>query len=973
MYLVKKMWYIILALPLISVKESNCHGAWFVFIFNINYTVPGFVMIQMLFFLRFRSQLRRTRPELIADLDDTVVRAVTEAGGQFTHSRRYISVSFNEEKPAARWLDLIVLLETVHKALKKAAEDLYGHALILGSDIGEYAASELCRSFSAASCMEYTGIWCSRNIQTHLESYGVFENSADKRFKDYGELKKFKKPEAWPPTTVFPCSEKIERALIKGGDKNTIVLGPEFIGKRKGLYQYCAGLSRKIPPLAIRFGVGGRGLVCFADALSPEIFSFLSGPAAETPVPAGTLRELESLRVLLFRERLREEMSPYMLGEGRRFLKLLLLAYGAAARPPAVIIIENPEAAADEGVLVFNEIFDSLEDRKNYRVLAVSGATEDENLKNWKRIFPRMLKYTAEDHPAMEKADMPEDLWEIGYCIALLRRYFPASSFADLFEEEGIHPSVYRKALALLTTMGAVDMADDPRLRIPDFISLAEAVLGGKKEIIRSMVRNRLLAWVDSGRLRPCFNLLRIIAELGGEAGIVTVLKSLRGDVFNGTCEGIEEAVRQRYFACLTEPKNARGAAQSNASSFLWVYKTLKALTSLGIREIHAAFSDAPPQDLHNSSLRFQILANRISFSLGIRDIAAASQAVKEAMLLSRELKGGASASYRYFALVNILKQRLDDAPEYISFAMEQAEKAGLDEELVLSACFAASAEFLCGNLSKAARFTLKAEEAAVKFGHIEWAEWARFLRGKIRFETGYYADALEIFNSLAAQPGGKAASLALKQATIAAWAARAASFLKGGESAFYAGPPEKTSCSDGPLFEIEAAYFAGNYDRAEDLAKKWRAGACASADDDFLFTEQPDWRSGFAQCELLLIPGGIFRNRFVSVYQALTRSSLETSKAGKERLVTNVRQLLREDFLVNTDPNEVFYLYAYYRILKETGAAQVDLNTAVSMAFKRLQRRAGRIDDDDARQTFLTRHHWNGALSLAAREYKLI
>jgi hypothetical protein len=927
----------------------------------------------MLFFLRFRSQLRRTRPELIEDLDDAIIRAVTEAGGQLVHSRRYISALFNEEKPAARWLDLIVLLETMHKALKKAAGELCGHALILGSDIGESAASELCRSLSAASCMEYTGIWCSRNIQTHLESYGVFENSADRRFKGYGELKKFKKPEARTPKTAFPCFEKIEQALIKGGDKNTIVLGPEFIGKRKGVYHYCAGFLRKIPPLAIRFGVGGRGLVCFADALSPEIFAFLSGPAAATPVPAGTLRELETLRGLLFRERLREEMSPYMIGEGRRFLKLLLLAYGAAARPPAVIIIENPEAAADEGVLVFNEIFDALEGRKNYRVFAVSGAPEDENLTNWKRIFPRMLKYTAEDRPAMEKADLPEDLWEIGYCIALLRRYFPACCFEDLFEEEGIHPSVYRKALALLAAMGAVDMADDPRLRIPDFISRAETVLGGKKEIIRSLVRNRLLAWVDSGRLRPCFNLLRIIAELGGEADGATVLKALRGDVFNGVCEGIEEAVKQRYFVRLTGPKNARGAAQGSASSFLWVYKTLKALTSLGVREIRAAFSEAPPQDLHNASLRSQILTNRISFSLGIRDITAAAQAAKEAMLLNRELKGGAAASYRYFALVNIFKQRLDDAPEYISFAMEQAEKAGLDEEFVLSAYFAASAGFLCGNLSKAERLTLKAEEAAVKFGHIEWADRARFLRGKIRFETGYYADALEIFNSLAGRPGGNEASLALKQGTIAAWAARAASFLNRGEGGFFAASPGKVSCSDGSLFEIEAACLAGNYGGAEDLAEKWRAAACASADDDFLFTEQPDWRSGFTQCELLLIPGGIFRNRFVSVYQALARSRLETSKAGKERLVNNVRQLLREDLLSNTDPTEVFYLYAYYRILKETGAVQVDLNTAVSMAFKRLQRRAGRIDDADARQTFLTRHYWNGALSLAAREYKLI
>jgi tetratricopeptide (TPR) repeat protein len=348
-------------------------------------------------------------------------------------------------------------------------------------------------------------------------------------------------------------------------------------------------------------------------------------------------------------------------------------------------------------------------------------------------------------------------------------------------------------------------------------------------------------------------------------------------------------------------------------------------------------------------------------------------------MLLNQELKGRAAASYRYFSLVNLLAQRFDDALEYISFAMEQAEKTESHDEMMISACFAAGIQVLYGNLSRAERFTLKAEEAAEKLGHIEWAERARFLRGKIRFETGYYAEALEIFHSLAGKSGGNAASSSLKPETIASWTARAAFFLnKGGGSGFPSGALRERPCPDGLLFEIEAACLAGNYREAENLAEKWRASAFASGsvnsiDDDFLFTEQPDWRSGFAQCEFMLIPARIFRSRFVSVYQALARSRLETSREGKEELVNSIRQLLREDLLANTDPNEVFYLYACYRILKETGAAQVDLNTAVSMAFKRLQRRAGRIDDDDARQTFLARHHWNGALSLAAREYKLI
>jgi hypothetical protein len=72
-------------------------------------------------------------------------------------------------------------------------------------------------------------------------------------------------------------------------------------------------------------------------------------------------------------------------------------------------------------------------------------------------------------------------------------------------------------------------------------------------------------------------------------------------------------------------------------------------------------------------------------------------------------------------------------------------------------------------------------------------------------------------------------------------------------------------------------------------------------------------------------------------------------------------------------DPNDPFYFYAWFKILEESGAAQVDMNTAVSMAFKRLQRRAIRIDDMETRRDWLSLPHWNAALSRAAREYKLI
>jgi hypothetical protein len=85
------------------------------------------------------------------------------------------------------------------------------------------------------------------------------------------------------------------------------------------------------------------------------------------------------------------------------------------------------------------------------------------------------------------------------------------------------------------------------------------------------------------------------------------------------------------------------------------------------------------------------------------------------------------------------------------------------------------------------------------------------------------------------------------------------------------------------------------------------------------------------------------------------------------------MQRIVQDERLSEMDPNSAFFFYAWYRVLEESGAAEVDMNTAVSMAFKRLQRRASRIDDPDTRRSFLTLHYWNSALGEAAKAHKLI
>ena len=172
----------------------------------------------------------------------------------------------------------------------------------------------------------------------------------------------------------------------------------------------------------------------------------------------------------------------------------------------------------------------------------------------------------------------------------------------------------------------------------------------------------------------------------------------------------------------------------------------------------------------------------------------------------------------------------------------------------------------------------------------------------------------------------------------------------------------------DDALFEIEAAFLAGNFQKAVELS-----GSLTNPyiQENFLFTEQPDWRSGFAQCELLYFCRGEVWERMICAYHSLALCRISAS--GGEQAMYNMQRILRDEQLSEMDPWDAFYFYAWYRILEQTGAAQVDMNTAVSMAFKRLQRRASRIDDIETKRQFLFQPRWNSALSHAAKEFKLI
>jgi tetratricopeptide (TPR) repeat protein len=786
---------------------------------------------------------------------------------------------------------------------------------------------------------------------------------AETRFADYGQLRELT-PLAKAASPKRPLyADAILSDLRENAAPNVAILGPDFIGKRTALREFARTLLEDFPPLVFSFGSGGTGLCCIADALVSPLRDLI-GPK--------TLAILDEMAAFIFKERLEDEFSPFAAQKAGLFLRTLLESYFAAAQgreKSPVVLLENIHLANPAAARVFIDAYAGLVSPAEadpgpylYGTSALDFAAAGEaeaalSLGLWNALFPRTLRVSPKSPLSSQglqisaDLELPQDLMEIAYAAALFRQYFPASLRLRLFAEEGKNPAMVSRALDMLAALGGAAAAEESRA--------GEARLGVGTAPVQTMVRNRLLSWVGAGKLRPGFNLLRALADLGMTGSGELVLEALRRDLINGTGGNLRKAIEESRLADFTGP--------AHIPALLYMQRTLESLLRGDEASIAAAFRDPPPED-ESPPYKARLLAHAAAHSLGLRDTNRAAELVKDAMLISQGRPGGGelAQAHRLFALVNLSKGRIADAIDYMAFAMDQAEKSGDLGELAPAAYYAASLQFLQGNISKAERLAAKAEEIALSAGLPAWADRTRFLRGKLLFEQGRYKESLELFGALRRGPAGALPPAA--EDTLEAWMYRAA-VLQGTPSL----PKPQRPNTDARIFEIEASYLSGDYRSTVELSERLLGEL---PDSEYLFTEQPDWRSGFSQGELLLFSPGEFLAPLVSAYRALGLSRLgkpTLDKAGRDEARRIMEGIIQDERFSDQDPNAAFYFFAYYRILGESGAAAVDMDTAVSMAYKRLQRRASRMDDAETNRAFLTRHYWNGALSRAAKEHKLI
>jgi hypothetical protein len=923
-------------------------------------------MIYLFFFLKFRSQLRRTRPDIIRQLDETLSRVITDAGGKITGDRFIITAVFNEEK-IGFWLDMYILIENLKKTIETSRE-YFGYSLVISRNL-QNSSEILCRFLA-----NYSGIFINENAAKNFIPYATFEKPSEwlkgtkRRKYGCGSYYKIRELKIFENTVKndLELKDELFGVFKDNKDKNVLMISAAYSQIRSSLYSYWSELNNDFPVLSICFRSIGIGAL--VDAWSQGIRALSGAESSNRSSIRNTAEteEIDNLWELLFRERIRDEVSEYIIRCTRRFLFLVFNYYYNMAQKKKitpVLVLENINLCGNK---ISEIIIDTLYEfnQENDKRMIIFGIGENdiqpEKVRQWETVFDSVIKIEDKDNEKFVVPRLSTELWEMVYAVSLLGKYFSPELFQRLFEEEEINPIMINRAFLILYNLGIIDNIREPVILNRLLEEHSCKALGERAVIIKELVCDRLLNWAKRQNLNPCFRLLLIIAGLENVKKIdeLLLLKSFSSDIINNTISRIDLSMKNGQLEELVPEK---------AHAMRYIYNTSLALHSQKEEEIEKIFSASPVENINEifdfyPVLKTQILVNYGAWYLANQNKKEAAAKVKESIIIGQSNNAYClPQAYRIFALVCLSKQQPVEAIEYLDFALSNAEKSGNYNELAISTYYSAAAKFLYGDIFNAAKLAKKSTENSLLSGRCEWADRSRFLEGRIEFDLGHYKNAIDIFISLKTEPYGNKTEE--KEKMLSAWIYRCNIYLN---KKAYIKPI--SSCFDTDLFEIEEIYFSGDYEKVFELTSSLEN---PFAKENYLYSEQAEWSSGFAQCEHLYYTNGEIQTRMIRVFRSLAMSKISSEKI--EEAKQDIQKILRDEKLCEIDPWDAFYFYAKYLILEQEGADAVDMSTAVSMAFKRLQRRAGRIEDIETSRQYLNGPKWNSELSKVAREYKLI
>ncbi|AEJ19250.1 tetratricopeptide repeat protein [Gracilinema caldarium] len=483
--------------------------------------------------------------------------------------------------------------------------------------------------------------------------------------------------------------------------------------------------------------------------------------------------------------------------------------------------------------------------------------------------------------------------------------------------------------------------------------------------LVNSIVQERLRESVSKHELLPSMGLLVCYIGVEGNADPDFILDCIIHDLQNDYFVELDRSIQSERLIQLI--------GNELFPALYYILITDHLVTTGSPQDLLNAVHNTVPSTISNNRIKAFCHINAALLNLVSGDLGVASENIKTALLLLQDYKNkqGLEKVFRIFGLLKLAQHNIEDSIEYLTFALDSAQECANTCERAYSSYYISVAYFLQGNFPRAIFFINMAIQLFHNLDNQQWEEKSLFLLGRLQFSLGNYEKALEAFDLI---HGVDIASLWRLRATLYASIGNTIAMKRIAES--YA-----TLHIQDPMLEIELHFFLGNY---EACSRRCDAMLMSEPVSLLRVTEQVDWTDGYAQIESLLFPRRDFLYRHAICFRALSQSTLypedRTIIAMLDKLINDLKPINNSGMYESGgyearifDPYDVFYYTCYYLVLQRLDSTEIDRATALSSAFKRLQKRASRIEDAEIRRHYLTANYWNGLLSSAAKLHNLI
>ena len=963
-------------------------------------------MIQLELGIRYLSQLRRTRPNDIGRLESIVTGVLGDSGAKLRRESGFLFASFNESA-ISFGIDLAIAIEGVVNALALVEKELLGRSCVVRVKTDTDSDSvTLCRRLSAKE--NRSGVWCDAHVSSVLAEYATFRQSGD-----FFALENFTfRNRSACSYRDFRIRPAIVEALYSfhlsdaSIPRSTVALeGAPYMGKRQSLLAVLEHISSCVKVLRISFNEKGQCLSSIADVVTEERLLEIdiddSATGSKLRALLGTVRAVKAARISM-------EIASSLRDAFSVFFATFAPAWSSSAEKARipVFVIENAHLAdafsrsllrsvlgelASEGrvhLILTGTGDDAFRDIcvGRFRILRIEAPNKEE----WTPLIasaraayhlPQVddefvsrcvsdaalngvpsgyrltigWEQTEDGRPKSIHPHLSGDLLEIAYAVSLWCDIFPTEDLAEAFASEHKPHEALPLMLAHLAELGVIDDEYDPRPSIPQFAEFAEKYLGLRSEAIRNLVRNRLLNAMETKRLSKSYEATLHLSRLGGKPDSNSILDAVVDGVLRGEFLAVESALSDGTFPEIVGKDFSESLAE--------IFRSRKALVFGDEALAREVFSKPILDTFPNPRYHAYALSDRASFAFSADSLDAASSAqaansAKSALILlqNNPSEKGLSRAYRLLGETALSRERISEAVDYFGFAAESAERSDEPYEALLSSVNGACTQFLLGNISKSQRHAIDAERRAGELYQTDWLLWARFMQARIQFEIGLYERAAQSFSSLSS----KNESINL----FRNWRDRAFAYSDSPIGTFFVDTTDDTT-----FFRIESAFLRGDY---EDAIREADEYLSAPNSVRFRNPERVDWSSGFALIEDRAIGRTGYERiskRLVRVYRAFALAKSERAHES----VAELRRIVKDEPISDLDPYDAFYYWTLSVALKASDAPEVDTGTILSIAFKRLQRRASRIDDPESKRSYLMSNRWNRALYADAKSINLI